>query len=236
MRTVTLLLAAWLSTLVPATVFAQSIAEIRGVAVDESGGVLPGVAVTVTNELTGVQRATSSDDGGRFNFPRLLVHNYRLEASLDGFRQFVTSNVRLDADDIRQINVVMTIGALTDVLTVRAAEIQVQTVGGSLSAVVDEKRITELPLNGRDALSLQLLLPGIVVGNGSNRTSKEAAITVHGLRGTTNNYMLDGGDNNDQLMGVASIIPNPTRSRNSAFRPATSAPSSGGTWARWSTP
>ena len=209
MRTVPLLLTACLSILVPADLFAQSIAEIRGVAADESGGVLPGVAITVTNELTGVQRATSSDEGGRFNFPRLLVGNYRLEASLDGFRQFVTSNVRLDADDIRQINVVMTIGALTDVLTVRAAEIQVQTVGGSLSAVVDEKRISELPLNGRDALQLQLLLPGIVVGNGSNRTSKEAAIAVHGLRGTTNNYMLDGGDNNDQLMGVASIIPNP---------------------------
>jgi outer membrane receptor protein involved in Fe transport len=187
----------------------QSIAEIRGVVQDESGGMLPGVSVTITDQLTGAQRTTVSDDAGRFNFPRLLVGTYRLEASLEGFRQFVTANVRLNTDDIRQINVVLAIGTLSDVLTVTAAAMQVQTVGGNLSAIVDEKRISELPLNGRDPLQLQLLLPGVVTGNGSNRTSKEAAISVHGLRGTTNNYMLDGGDNNDQLMGVAAIIPNP---------------------------
>src|SRR5206468_12690488 len=127
------------------------------------------------------QRTTLSDEGGRFNFPRLLVGTYRLQATLDGFRQFVTANVRLDADDIRQVNVVMAIGEFSDVLTVTAAAMQVQTVGGSLSAIVDEKRISELPLNGRDPLQLQLLLPGVVVGNGSNRTNKEAAISVHGL-------------------------------------------------------
>jgi outer membrane receptor protein involved in Fe transport len=209
MRMLPLFFAALLLTHVPATLFGQSIAEIRGVAQDSSGGALPGVTVTVTDELTGQQRTILSDEGGRFNFPRLLVGTYRLQATLDGFRQFVTANVRLDADDIRQVNVVMAIGEFSDVLTVTAAAMQVQTVGGSLSAIVDEKRISELPLNGRDPLQLQLLLPGVVVGNGSNRTNKEAAISVHGLRGISNNYMLDGGDNNDALMGVAAIIPNP---------------------------
>jgi hypothetical protein len=202
MRILPLFFTALLLTYFPVPLFGQSIAEIRGVAQDSSGGALPGVTVTVTDELTGQQRTTVSDEGGRFNFPRLLVGTYRLQATLDGFRQFVTANVRLDADDIRQVNVEMAIGEFSDVLTVTAAAMQVQTVGGSLSGVVDEKRISELPLNGRDPLQLQLLLPGVVVGNGSNRTNKEAAISVHGLRGISNNYMLDGGDNNDALMGV----------------------------------
>ena len=209
MRIPALLFAALLLTPAPAHLFAQSTAEIRGTATDTSGSVLPGVTVTLTNEGTGLQRTTVSDGGGRFNFPSLPVGSYGLNAKLQGFRQFATSNVRLNAEDIRQVNIVMPIGELSETINVSGAAESVQTVGGSLSAVVDEKRIQELPLNGRDPLQLQLLLPGVVTGTGSNRTSPEAPIAVHGIRGIANNYMLDGGDNNDPLMGVAAIVPNP---------------------------
>src|SRR5687767_2803314 len=90
-----LVLAVMLATVFPRDVLAQSIAEIRGVVQDESGGVVPGVTVTATNELTGLQRTTVSDGGGRFNFPSLLVGTYRVEASLEGFRKFAIPNVRL---------------------------------------------------------------------------------------------------------------------------------------------
>lgn len=209
MRILPLLFTALLLTHFPASLFGQSTAEIRGVVQDESGGVLPGVTVVVTNELTGLQRTTVSDDGGRFNFPSLLVGTYRLQASLEGFRQFVTSNVRLNVEDVRQVNVVMPVGEFSDVVTVTGAATEVQTVGATLSSVVDEKRIRELPLNGRNPMQLQLLLPGVVEGTGSNRSAQQAPIAVHGLRGISNNYMLDGGDNNDPLMGVAAITPNP---------------------------
>src|SRR5437773_10130347 len=92
---------------VPATVFAQSTAEIRGIVQDESGGVIPGVTVTAINELTGLERPATSDSGGRFNFPRLPVGSYRVEATLQGFRKFATATFRLDVEDIRQVNVVM---------------------------------------------------------------------------------------------------------------------------------
>ena len=198
-----------LATVFPIDVLAQSIAEIRGVVQDESGGVVPGVTVTATNELTGLTRTTVSDSGGRFNFPSLLVGTYRVEAQLEGFRKFATANVRLSADDIRQVNVVMAVGEFSNAVTVSAVSTEVQTVGGGLSAVVDEQRIRELPLNGRNPMQLQLLLPGVVEGTGSNRSAQQAPISVHGLRGIANNYMLDGGDNNDPLMGVAAITPNP---------------------------
>src|SRR5215472_13098438 len=182
MRIPALLFAALLLIWVPADLFAQSTAEIRGTVTDTSGSVLPGVAITLTNEGTGLQRTTVSDGGGRFNFPSLPVGSYGLNAKLQGFRQFVTSNVRLNAEDIRQVDVVMPVGEVSETINVSGAAESVQTVGGSLSAVVDEKRIQELPLNGRDPLQLQLLLPGVVNGTGSNRTSPEAPIAVHGIR------------------------------------------------------
>jgi outer membrane receptor protein involved in Fe transport len=193
----------------PANLFAQSTAEIRGSVQDTSGGVLPGVTVTAINELTGLERSAVTDSGGRFIFPRLPVGNYRVEAVLQGFRKFATAAFRLDVEDIRQVDVVMEVGVVQEGVTVVGTSATVETVGGTLSQVVDERRIRELPLNGRDPLQLQLLLPGVVVGNGNTTMQQQGGISVHGLRGISNNYMLDSGDNNDVLGGVAAIVPNP---------------------------
>jgi outer membrane receptor protein involved in Fe transport len=194
---------------VPAHVFGQSTAEIRGTVQDVSGGVLPGATITAVNELTGLERTAVADGGGRFNFPRLPVGNYRVEATLQGFRKFATGTLRLDVEDIRQVDVVMEIGTIAEGVTVSGTSAVVETVGGTLSQVVDERRIRELPLNGRDPLQLQLLLPGVVQGNGATTMQQQGGISVHGLRGISNNYMLDSGDNNDVLGGVAAIVPNP---------------------------
>jgi outer membrane receptor protein involved in Fe transport len=195
--------------LVPAHAFGQSTAEIRGVVQDQSGAILPGVTATAVNELTGLERTAVSDAGGRFNIPRLPVGTYRVEAALQGFRKFATEPFRLDVEDIRQVNIVMQVGAVEEGITVSGTSTTVETVGGTLSAVVDERRIRELPLNGRDPLQLQLLLPGVVQGNGNTTMQQQGGISVHGLRGISNNYMLDSGDNNDVLGGVAAIVPNP---------------------------
>jgi outer membrane receptor protein involved in Fe transport len=202
-------LASIVLTLSPAHVFAQSTAEIRGIVQDESGGVIPGVTVTSTNELTGLARTALSDSGGRFNFPRLPVGTYRVEAELQGFKKFATAAFRLDVEDIRQVNVVMAVGPLSEGVTVAGTAANVETVGGTISQIVDERRIRELPLNGRDPLQLQLLLPGVVQGPSSTAMWQEKGISVHGLRGISNNYMLDSGDNNDALGGTAAIVPNP---------------------------
>src|SRR5262249_6377208 len=167
--------------LTPARVFGQSTAEVRGTVQDVSGGVMPGVAVTAINELTGLQRTAVSDEGGRFNIPRLPVGNYRVEAELQGFRKFATAPFRLDVEDVRQVNIVMQVGSVEEGITVSGAAATVETVGGALSAVVDERRIRELPLNGRDPLQLQLLLPGVVEGNGATTMQQQGGISVHGL-------------------------------------------------------
>ena len=204
-----ILLAGVIAVLLPATIFAQSTAEIRGTVQDQSGGVVPGATVTAINELTGLERTTLSDSGGRFNLPRLPVGNYRVEVKVDGFRPFATAPFRLNVEDIRQVNAVMVIGALEEGVTVTGQAAVVETVGGTLSEIVDERRIQELPLNGRDPLQLQLLLPGVVTGPTSTAMWQQPGISVNGLRGISNNYMLDSGDNNDVLGGTAAIVPNP---------------------------
>ena len=195
--------------LIPAGLFAQSTAEVRGTVQDESGGVIPGATVIAINELTGLARTTTSDSGGRFNIPRLPVGNYRVEVKVDGFRPFATAPFRMNVEDIRQVTAVMAIGALEEGVTVTGQAAVVETVGGTLSEIVDERRIQELPLNGRDPLQLQLLLPGVVNGSGGTAMWQQPPISVNGLRGISNNYMLDSGDNNDVLGGTAAIVPNP---------------------------
>ena len=195
--------------LLPTHVLAQSTAEIRGTVQDQSGGIIPGATVTAVNELTGLERTTTSDSGGRFNLPRLPVGNYRVEVKVDGFRPFATAPFRLNVEDIRQVSAIMAIGALEEGVTVTGQAAVVETVGGTLSEIVDERRIQELPLNGRDPLQLQLLLPGVVTGPTSTAMWQQPGISVNGLRGISNNYMLDSGDNNDVLGGTAAIVPNP---------------------------
>ena len=188
---------------------AQSTGTIVGTVQDSSSGVVPGAAIRVTNEGTGHQTAAVTDAAGRFSFPRLPVGVYRLEASSSGFRQFITEGIRLDADQSRQANIVLEVGQTTETVTVTGAVGLVETLGATLKEVVDEKRIVDLPLNGRNPLQLQLLLPGVVPSRGSVSLAQNEFISVNGARGNQNNYMLDGGDNNDPLTNSASLVPNP---------------------------
>ena len=203
MRPIAVLLAA------VSALLAQSNGAITGLVQDTSGAVIPGAAVRGTNQLTGLLFSAVSDDAGRFHMARLPVGEYQVTVSKDGFRQFVTESFRLDADQVRSVDVTMSIGAAAESITVSGSVSQVETVSGVLRQVVDEKRITELPLNGRNPVQLVLLVPGAVTAPASSSLSANGGIAVNGARGTSTNYMLDGGDNNDPQEGVSAITPNP---------------------------
>jgi outer membrane receptor protein involved in Fe transport len=128
---------------------------------------------------------------------------------MEGFKQFVTEVFRLDADQVRSVDVTLTVGAAAESVTVSGTVSQVETVSGVLRQVVDEKRITELPLNGRNPVQLVLLVPGAVTAPASSSLSVNSGISVNGARGTSTNYLLDGGDNNDPQEGVSAVTPNP---------------------------
>jgi outer membrane receptor protein involved in Fe transport len=188
---------------------AQSTATLVGTVEDSSGAVVPGAVVLVINEATGERASINTDNAGRFTFPRLPVGNYRLSAVQPGFRQFLTEGIRLDADQSRHASIMLELGETSEQVTVTGTVGLVETRGATLKEVVDEKRIVELPLNGRNPLQLQLLLPGVLPSKGSVGLTQNEYVSVNGARGNQNNYMLDGGDNNDPLTNSASRVPNP---------------------------
>ncbi len=190
--------------------FAQSTGVISGSVEDSSGAVIPGAAISALQQQTSQRFDSVTDAQGRFNFPRLPAGNYRLEGSRTGFRRFQSEAIRLDADQTRQAVIVLQVGETTDSVQVSGAVSLVETIGGTIRETVDEKRITELPLNGRNALQLQLLVPGAVPGNASaSDLGQTAAYSINGARGISNNYLLDGGDNNDPQLNTAALTPNP---------------------------
>ncbi len=189
--------------------FAQSTGLIAGSVEDSSGALVPAARVSATRQGASLRFETAADDAGRFSFPRLPVGDYVVECQQQGFRRFVSEAIRLDADQTRQARIILQVGETTESVQVTGAIGLVETVGATIRETVDEKRITELPLNGRNPLQLQLLLPGVVPSVGGANLAQNATITVNGARGTSNNYLLDGGDNNDPQISVASLVPNP---------------------------
>jgi hypothetical protein len=190
--------------------WAQSTAVISGTVEDSTGGLIPGAAVTAIQQQTDQHFDAVSDSQGRFSFPRLPVGNYKVQVTRTGFRRFESEAIRLDADQTRQANVVMQVGEASESVQVSGAIALVETIGGVLRETVDEKRISELPLNGRNPLDLQLLVPGSVPGIAANSSLGEnGAVSINGARGLSNNYLLDGGDNNDPQLNTPAIVPNP---------------------------
>ena len=188
--------------------FGQATGLILGTAQDGSGAVIPGADVLAVNELTGIEQSAQTDAQGRFNFPRTPVGTYRVEVRSDGFRTFSSGTFRLTADQSRQVTATLEIGQVTEVVTVEGAVAQVETSNATLTEIIDERRITELPLNGRNPIQLIMLVPGVNTGPGGV-ISQFGGFSVNGARAQSNNYMLDGGDNNDHQGGAPMIVPNP---------------------------
>ena len=184
-------LAAWAQT---------STSRITGTVVDPNGAVLPGAKVTVKNEATGVSLTTVSNSAGRYSFDSLVVGSYEIKVEAEGFRTFTSSQNPLSVGSPLDVDVSMTVGAATEVVSVQGSFDKLITTNATLGDVVERKTITELPLNGRNPLSLITLQPGLV-----QRTSGGAGSGTHvnGSRDRAFNVTIDGIDANEPS------VPNP---------------------------
>jgi hypothetical protein len=187
---------------------AQGRVTVFGTVTDPSGAAIIGAVVTATNNATGQSRqATSGADGG-FVVPDLVIGEYQVSAQAPGFKTFVEKSIGLRVDENRRVDVHMEVGAISEDVTVAAEAAQVDTRSGALTEVVDSARIAELPLNGRNPLQLQYLVPGaggiVAAGQGQNES-----VSINGSRPNTNNYTLDGADNHDPFFNTPGVFPNP---------------------------
>jgi len=179
-----------------ADLWAQATAQISGTVTDPSGAVLPGAEVTATQTETGVVRTTLSNETGSYILPNLPLGPYRLEISLPGFRTFVQTGIVLQVNSSPVINASLAVGQKTELVEVSANAALVETRNVGVGQIMEQQRILELPLNGRNVTELITLGGAAVdVGNYSSQPRSmqgQRAISVAGGLASGVNYSLDG--------------------------------------------
>ncbi len=186
-----------------------SFGTILGDVTDESGAVVPGVSVTVTNEGTGNARIVSTNESGGFAVPSLPPAVYSVSAEMPGFSQSQQTGVTLAVNQTLRVDLTLSIGEVTEVVEVSAAALQLQTDTSTVASTVDNKKVVELPLNGRSFTQLTILMPGAVAGAGALTAFQTSgtAVSISGLRSEANNYTLDGVNNNESFFKTYGLQP-----------------------------
>ena len=193
--------------------WAQATAQISGTVRDQSGAVLPGVDVTVTQTETGIVRTTVSNEAGAFVLPNLPIGPYRLEATLSGFRTYAQKGIVLQVNSSAVVDPVMDLGTVAETVDVRATATLVETRNATVGTVVNNERILELPLNGRDVTNLITLAGGAVTagaGRGASLVGADSRqISVAGGAGFGVEYVLDGANHVSFVTGSTMLMPFP---------------------------
>jgi hypothetical protein len=202
-----------LLTSVAALAQVGSTAQISGTVKDESGGVLPGVDVTVVQTDTGASRATVTDASGAYVLPNLPIGPYRLEVTLAGFRPYTQTGIVLQVGSSPSLNVTLGVGALTEAVTVEAAAPLVDTQRAGIGQVIESARIVELPLNGRNPTDLIELTGAAVNVQSEGATTRSMpggqGISVAGGQTFGTAYILDGAMHNNPYDNLNLPLPFP---------------------------
>jgi hypothetical protein len=206
-----------------------STADIIGTAFDSTGGVVPGVQVTVTDLATDITRTTTSNESGNFLLPSLPAGHYSLKVESNGFKTYNVADVSLAAGDRFRIDPHMEVGQLSDSIQVVAQTPALQTDSSSLGTLINSKAVQDLPLNGRNFMRLAQLSAGanedgdnaLQSGNRPDDRRVGSAVSVNGQHGYNNNFMIDGLDDNERYIGT--IVVKPAMDALAEFKLATNA-------------
>lgn len=199
---------------------AEPTGTLAGTVLDPAGAVVPAAKISVINTQTGLKRDGESGTDGNFVFPLLPVGAYRVTVEAGGFGPFEQKGIQLAADQSATVVIHLQLGSTSQSVEITAGAAMVETRSGALSQVVNQQKISELPLDGRNAASLVLLAPGAVdlragnsrgAGDTLQTISSPSAVSIsaNGARADTANYSLDGGSNQDTYTNVNNPFPNP---------------------------
>ncbi len=197
-----LCLCSYLLLAAAAPLAAQNIsATLNATVRDTTGAVVPGANVTLVNELTGAKRSTQTNSEGYFVFPDLLAGTYALAVDMGGFRPYRQSGIRLNSGDIRALGeITLTVGEVTETVTVEATAAPVELGSGEKSGVVTGEEIDSIAIRGRDFLDVLRLLPGVVDEKEDRETPSPTGIVglyINGARENQKNMTVDGVTNLD---------------------------------------
>lgn len=195
-----------LTAFFPPVVAQTSRATILGTVKDETGAVLPGVTITARHVRTDFVRTAITSNSGDYVVPELPVGEYEVSAELPGFRKEVITGLVLQVDQRARIDMTLKVGEVTERITVTGEAPIVQSESSAVGTVIENKKILDLPLNGRDFAQLATLTPGAILRPSQPRTFSRS-ISVHGTPGNKTEYLLDGISNQDQLFEGIQFTP-----------------------------
>ena len=193
----------------------ETSADILGTVSDPSGAVVPGASVKLTNLGTQITQATTSNSVGDFVFTLLTPGKYSLSVTAPGFKTVVVPVIALAAGDRNRENAVLASGTAAETVTVTADASLLQRESSSLTSVVTEQPVQDLPLNGRNVINLVQIQPGVNAGSPDAISSGQrpddrrltSTISANGQSDLYNNQLVDGMDNNEREQGVIGVRP-----------------------------
>ena len=155
---------------------------------------IPAANLSVRNIETGLSRTSQSGSDGSYRFPALPVGGYEIRVEQAGFQTQIRSGLTLTVSQEAVVNFTLALGAIEQTVAVTAEAPLVNTTSGSLGSLVDEQKIAELPLNGRNYIDLTLMQPGVSQHRGANTGAEVTGVMIssNGAPLRSNNYLLDG--------------------------------------------
>src|SRR6202140_3860932 len=195
-------LAVSLVTFLPLSFAQKTTGDIDGTVTDQSGAMLPGAALTLTDQATGAVRKTTSNAQGNFSFLNLPVGAYTITATKEGFKALSQKDVAVHVATVTTPTLGLEIGAATEMVTVEAKAVLLTTENGEVGGVRLAEQVSQLPLNGRNFIELTTLMPGVAVGGGFDNKNKGLLagvdISFSGAPADANQWQVNGSNNNDE--------------------------------------
>jgi hypothetical protein len=191
--------------MVPSSKADELYGRVRGVVTDASGAAVPGVDLKLTNTGTGISHGSVSGSDGAYSFINLIPGLYSITGKKTNFKTFDVKSIRVEPNEIYVQNVVMELGAINETIEVAANPAQVEQTSMQLTSTITSKTITDLPLVGRNWITLQQTLPGVVTPDTRFGTN----YSTNGSQAQQNSYLVNGNDNNDLPLNSPLAVPNP---------------------------
>jgi carboxypeptidase family protein/TonB-dependent receptor-like protein len=196
--------------------FGQTFGEITGVVTDSAGGVVAAAAVTVTNPATNLTRTAATNNAGNYTFPSLLPGVYSVKVEMQGFQTENRAGIELQVQQVARIDFQLKVGSLTETVEVTGGAPLLATENATVGTVIENRRIVDLPLNGRNFISLIALSPNVNANfansyggagsrQGGDRTQQQ--FSVAGMRREFNYFTLDGVANSDVNFNTYLFLP-----------------------------
>jgi hypothetical protein len=199
----TIIVALFLLLSFHAGLFAQATTQLSGVVTDPTGAVVPGASLELENLGTGLKRTAASDAAGAYSFVQVVPGEYKLTASVAGFRSTTIHGLRLLVNNPATVPVRLEVGQVTESVSVTAETLMVNTTDASIGNAIGTKPIVQLPLNARNIVGLLALQPGVVYTKENDTTGESDTDSrngaVNGGKSDQANVTLDGVDVNDQM-------------------------------------